>query len=104
MDQHTEGLFEKSAALSDYFLDAVWSLKDLECIYDLRGDGLIAGIEVHHDGVPGRRGLELQKRFFWEGLHVKFTGDTAILAPPLIAERAHVDEMVDIMRRVLTTL
>ncbi len=99
-----EGLFEKAAALSDYFLDAVWSLKDIECIYDLRGDGLIAGIEVHHDGEPGRRGQELQKRFFWEGLHVKFTGDTGILAPPFIAERTHVDEMIDIMRRVLTTL
>jgi beta-alanine--pyruvate transaminase len=99
-----EALFEKSAALSDYFLDAVWSLQDIECVYDLRGDGLMAGVEVQHDGVPGRRGQELQKRLFWDGLHVKFTGDTGILAPPLIAERTHVDEMIDIMRRNLMAL
>ena len=76
----------------------------MDSVYDLRGDGLIAGIEVFDDGVPGRRGQALQKRFFWEGLHVKFTGDSAILAPPFIAERSHIDEMIDIMRDVLTTL
>ncbi len=99
-----DGLFENAASLGDYFLDAIWSLKDLECIYDLRGYGLMAGVEVVHDGVPGRRGAELQKRLFWEGLHLKWTGDTAIVAPALIATRADVDEIVGKMRKVLETL
>ena len=97
-----EDLFARAADLSDYFLDAVWSLKDLACVRDLRGYGLIAGVEVHHDGVPGRRGQELQKKLFHSGLHVKWTGDSGILAPALIAERHHIDEMIDKMRDTLS--
>ena len=96
-----EGLFEKAAALSDYFLDAVWSLKSHELVKDLRGIGLMAAIEVHHDGVPGRRGQELQKKLFWNGCHVKFTGDNAIVAPPFVSERAHIDEMVEKITKTL---
>ena len=50
---------------------------------------------------PALRGTELQKRLFWNGCHVKWTGDTAIVAPSLVAERAHVDEIVDCLRRTL---
>ncbi len=96
-----EGLFERAAAMSDYFLDAVWSLRDHPLVYDLRGYGLMAGVEVHDDGAPGRRGGQLQKDMFWNGLHVKFTGDTAILAPAFIAEKAHIDEMIDVFRKTL---
>jgi beta-alanine--pyruvate transaminase len=99
-----EGLFERAAALSDYFLDAIWSLRDVPSVFDLRGIGLMAGVEVASDGIPGRRGQELQKRLFWEGLHVKFTGDTAIVAPQFIAERTHVDEIVDKLRATLSSL
>ncbi|MBZ0162443.1 MAG: aspartate aminotransferase family protein [Notoacmeibacter sp.] len=97
-----EGLFERAAALSDYFLDAIWSLKDLPIVRDLRGYGLMAGIEVHPEpGKPGIRGNELQKKLFWNGCHVKWTGDTAIVAPSFIAERAHVDEIIDCFRKTL---
>ena len=100
----SEGLFDRANEMSPYFLDAVWSLKDVDSVFDLRGYGLMAGVEVASDGVPGRRGQELQKRLFWEGLHVKFTGDTAILAPQFIAERKHIDEMIDKLRSALTSL
>jgi beta-alanine--pyruvate transaminase len=97
-----EGLFERAAGLSDYFLDAVWSLKDLPVVRDIRGYGLMAGVEVHPEpGKPGARGTELQKRLFWNGCHVKWTGDSAIVAPSFVAERAHVDEIVDALRRTL---
>jgi beta-alanine--pyruvate transaminase len=97
-----EGLFERAAALSDYFLDAVWSLRDLGIVRDIRGYGLLAGVEVHPEpGRPGFRGTELQKRLFWNGCHVKWTGDTAIVAPALVAERGQVDEIVDVWRRTL---
>ncbi len=99
-----EGLFDRAAELSDYFLDAIWSLKDIDCVFDLRGYGLMAGVEVQHDGVPGRRGTALQKQMFWDGVHVKFTGDTAIVAPPLVSERRHVDEIVEKMAKTLKTV
>ncbi|MEW5424965.1 aminotransferase class III-fold pyridoxal phosphate-dependent enzyme [Amorphus sp. 3PC139-8] len=99
-----EQLFKRAAELSDYFLDQVWSLEGLPAVVDLRGYGLMAGVEVASDGVPGRRGGALQKALFWSGLHVKFTGDTAILAPPLVSERAHIDEIIDKLRTAIERL
>ena len=43
----------------------------------------------------------MQKALFWNGCHVKFTGDTGIVAPAFIAEHSHVDEIVDKIRRTL---
>jgi beta-alanine--pyruvate transaminase len=98
-----EGLFKRAAGLADYFLDAVWSLRDLPVVRDIRGMGLFACVEVDPEpGKPGLRGTELQKRLFWNGCHVKWTGDAALLAPSLVAERAHVDEIVDALRRTLS--
>ncbi|WP_034491093.1 aspartate aminotransferase family protein [Afifella pfennigii] len=101
----SEGLFQRAAELSDYFLDAVYTLRDMEVVHDIRGYGLMAGVEVWpQDGAPGARGTELQKKLFWNGCHVKFTGDTGIIAPSLIAERSHVDEIVDIFRKTLAEI
>ncbi|MBL6622940.1 MAG: aspartate aminotransferase family protein [Alphaproteobacteria bacterium] len=97
----TEGLFERAASLSDYFLDAIWSLKDHPLVVDLRGYGMMAGVELVSDGVPGRRGTRFQKDAFWNGLHIKFTGDNGIVAPAFIAERTHIDEIIDKFRKTL---
>jgi beta-alanine--pyruvate transaminase len=99
-----EGLFERGRDLSPYFLDALFSLRDLPVVADIRGYGMLAGIDVHPDGVPGRRGYVLQKRLFDNGLHLKTTGDAAIIAPPLIADRGHVDTIVEILRQTLAAL
>jgi len=99
-----EGLFERGRALSPYFLDAIFTLKDAPHVADLRGYGMLAAIDVEPSGAPGARGYELQKRLFDHGLHLKATGDCVIVAPPLIADRSHVDTIVDIVRRTLQTL
>jgi beta-alanine--pyruvate transaminase len=99
-----EGLFERGRALSPYFLDAMFSLRDLPVVTDIRGYGMMAAVDIAADGVPGRRGHALQKKLFDNGLHLKNTGDTAIIAPPLIAERQHIDLIVDILRRTLAAL
>jgi len=65
---------------------------------------MMGAIDVASDGPPGKRGHAFQKKLFDNGLHLKATGDSAIIAPPLIAERAHVDEIVDILRRTLKQL
>jgi beta-alanine--pyruvate transaminase len=96
-----EGLFERGTALSPYFLDALWSLKDLSVVSDIRGYGLLAAIDIHAAGAPGKRGHALQKQLFDNGLHVKATGDCVIIAPPLIAERQHIDAIVDCLRKTL---
>ncbi len=96
-----EELFERAAGLAGYFEDAVHSLADHGLIADIRVYGLLAGIEVHADTAPGVRGARLQKAMFWNGMHIKFTGDSAIMAPAFVSERAHIDEMIDVFRRTL---
>jgi beta-alanine--pyruvate transaminase len=99
-----EGLFERGAALSPYFLDALWTLKDVPIVADIRGYGMFAAVEVHPAGGPGTRGHLLQKKLFDNGLHLKTTGDSAIIAPPLIAEKQHIDSMVDCLRKTLAAV
>jgi beta-alanine--pyruvate transaminase len=99
-----EGLFERARELSPYFLDAVFSLSDIPVVADIRGYGMLAAIDLRADGAPGRRGQAFQKRLFANGLNLKTTGDAAIIAPPLIAERSHVDFIADVLRKTLVTL
>jgi beta-alanine--pyruvate transaminase len=98
-----ENLFERAAQMSAYFLDALYSLSDLPVITDIRGYGMLAGIDLAPAQTPGARGHEVQKRLFEAGLHVKTTGDAAIIAPAFVAEGGQIDEMVGILRKVLSS-
>ena len=62
---------------------------------------MMAGIEVAAVGGPGARGHELQKKLFDRGLNLKSTGDTLIVAPPLVSEKSHIDEIVGKLREVI---
>jgi beta-alanine--pyruvate transaminase len=44
------------------------------------------------------RGADLQAKLFDRGLHVKFTGDVAIMAPAFIAGKVEIDQMTAILR------
>jgi beta-alanine--pyruvate transaminase len=97
-----EGLFARCAALTPYFHEQIYGLADLPAVTDIRAFGLLAGIELAPQGKPGQRGYRLQKELFDAGLHLKTTGDVAILAPALVAGPAHIDEIVAVLRRVLS--
>lgn len=99
-----EGLFERAREMSPFFLDDILSLRDIATVADLRGYGMLAGIDLHADGAPGARGHRLQKALFEHGLHLKATGDCVLVAPPLVAERAHVERIVEVLRAVLPTI
>ena len=90
--------------MSDYFLDRMFDLKDIKSVTDIRGYGMLGAFDVAVDGTPGKRGHILQKKLFDNGLHLKTTGDAAIVAPPLIAEKSHVDRIVEILRKTLAAL
>jgi beta-alanine--pyruvate transaminase len=100
----TEGLFERGRELSPYFIDAMFSLKDLPAVADIRGYGMLAAVEVKPEGGPGKRGQLFQRKLFDNGLNLKTTGDSALLAPPLIAEKQHIDSIADILRKTLATI
>jgi beta-alanine--pyruvate transaminase len=99
-----EDLFAHAAGLSEYFLESVFGLSDIPAITDIRGYGLFAGFDVAPEGGPGARGLDVQKRLFKAGLHIKMTGDAGLIAPPLISEKGHIDELCGILREVLSAI
>jgi len=99
-----ERLIDRARDMSPYFLDAIFSLKDLPIVTDIRGVGMMAAVDVALDKAPGARGHEVQKRLYDEGLNLKNTGDALIIAPPFVAEKKHIDEIVDKLRRVLASL
>ena len=96
-----EKLIERAAAMSPYFCDAMHSLADAPGVVDIRSVGMMAGIEVASVGTPGARGHVLQKLLFDRGLNLKSTGETLIVAPPFVAEKKHIDEIVGKIREAL---
>jgi beta-alanine--pyruvate transaminase len=96
-----EGLFERAAEMSPYFLEQLFALKDLPAITDIRGYGMLAAFDLAPEGAPGHRGYEVQKRLFEAGLHIKFTADSGVVAPPLIASREHIDVLCGVLRAQL---
>ncbi len=97
-----EGLFARAAQLTDYFLDAIFALSDLPVITDIRGYGLLSGIDLKPESQPGVKGLGAQKALFKSGLNLKATGDSLLIAPPLISEESHIDEMCEKLRGTLS--
>lgn len=101
----SEGLFARAADLSGYWEQAVHSLKGRRHVIDIRNIGIVAGIELEPrpDG-PGKRATELFHKCFDNGLLVRATGDIIALSPPLILEKAHIDEMVGRIADLLDTI
>ena len=99
-----EKLFECGKSLSGYFQDALFALQEFEIVTDVRGYGMIAGIDFAPSGTPGAIGISIQKKLFHSGLHVKATGDAIIVAPPLISNEAHIDEIRSKLSRVFESM
>lgn len=96
-----EGLFDRAKAMSPVFLDGVFSLRNLPQVSDLRGYGMISGIQLTPGKAPGAKGSVVQRELFKAGLHVKATGDAVIFAPALVATEQEIAAMVDVLQRVL---
>lgn len=95
-----ENVFERAGKMAPYFLEKIFSLRDIDAFSDIRGFGMMAGIDLKPQGMPGVAGLEGTKKLFQAGLHVKFTGDCAIVAPPLVCDESHIDQIVDTFRSI----
>ena len=64
--------------------------------------GLVGGVELEaRPGMPGARGFETFLRCFDKGVLVRSTGDILAIAPALIVEDAHIDQIVSTLREVL---
>ncbi|MBS66825.1 MAG: aspartate aminotransferase family protein [Pseudomonas sp.] len=93
-----ENLFQKAIDLEPYWQEALFSLRDLPNVIDIRTVGLVAGIQfaAHADGV-GKRGYEVFRECFEKGLLVRASGDTIALSPALIVEKAEIDQMMELL-------
>ena len=93
-----ENLFQRAHDMSPYFLEGLFSLKDLDIITDIRGYGMMGGIDIKMDERLGKAGYACFKKLFEAGLSLKATGDCLIVAPPFICEKHHIDEIIEKLR------
>jgi len=97
-----EGLFERAKDLSDYWQEAVHSLRDRPHVIDVRNLGLVAGIELESiPGKPTARAFDAFLKAFDKGMMIRTTGDIIALSPPLIIEKSHIDQIVETLSDVL---
>ena len=93
-----ENIFKKVKEMSPYFLDAIFSLKDISGVDNIRGYGMLAGIDMKLKEKPGRAGFECFKACYEAGVNFKATGDCLIIAPQFICEKKHIDEIIEKLR------
>jgi beta-alanine--pyruvate transaminase len=96
-----EAIFERAAKLASYFLERVFDLRTVPIVRDIRGFGLLAGIDLAPVERWGERGFAVLQRLYAAGLVVRMTGDTLILAPALVAEREQIDRICEIVDSTL---
>ena len=100
-----QNVLEHARGLTEYWADAVHSLKGLPHVIDLRSIGLIAGIELATiPGKPGARAFDAFRRAFADGILIRTTGDIIALSPPLVLEKTHIDELFGKLANILKTL
>ena len=99
-----EGLLERVRrdGLDSEWEQALHALRDAPHVRDIRNIGLMGAVELQPraDGA-GLRGQEVFARCFALGALVRYTGDTIALSPPLIIERAQIEQLTETLRRAL---
>ncbi len=96
-----EGLVEAAAEMGDYFMAALVSL-DSPLIKQVRGRGLLIGVEFYPDQVSARAVCE---RLMARGILSKETHETVVrFAPSLIISREQIDVVIKQLAEVLNEL
>ncbi|HNT77927.1 MAG TPA: acetyl ornithine aminotransferase family protein [Anaerolineae bacterium] len=105
-----DGMMDNAAAMGAYLME---KLRDIQtrhpAIGDVRGRGLMVGIEIIKDPSARERAPELRNAIvnhaFEDGLLLLGAGPNSIrFVPPLNVSREHVDEALGIFERVLDEL
>ncbi len=99
-----ENLFERSAELSPYWEQGIHSLKGLPNVLDIRNLGLAGGIDLAPSGPVGTRGFAAFTKAFELGLMVRQSGDAIAMSPPLVIEKAQIDEIIDITAKTIKAI
>lgn len=90
-----DGLFERAADLAPYWQDALHSLKDAPHVIDIRNLGLVGAIELAPlPDMPTKRAFEVYLKCWEAGVLIRTTGDIIALSPPLIIDRAQINQLI----------
>jgi ornithine--oxo-acid transaminase len=93
-----EGMIDNAAELGTYFMDRLSKI-DSPHVKEVRGKGLLIGIELHKSAGGARRFCEALQI---EGLLCKETHETVIrLAPPLVITKKELDWALEKIEKVL---
>ena len=97
-----DDIFNRAKALAPYFQEGLFSLRDIDVVDNIRGYGMMGGIDIKTDGRPGKAGLATFKHCYDAGVNFKATGDCLIIAPMFICEKKHIDEIIEKLRTGIT--
>ena len=95
-------IFNRAKNLAPYFQKGLFSLQDLESVDNIRGYGMMGGIDMKLNTKPGKAGYECFKACYEAGVNFKATGDCLIIAPQFICEKKHIDEIIEKLRTGIT--
>jgi beta-alanine--pyruvate transaminase len=91
-----EGLLTRAGELAGYFAEALHSLAGLPHVTDVRNFGLVGAVELAAiPQAPTRRAFDVFLDCHERGVLLRTTGDVVALSPPLIIERAQIDQLVE---------
>jgi beta-alanine--pyruvate transaminase len=95
-------VLQRARDTARYFNEAIHSLRDVPKVIDIRCLGMVGAIELEpRPGRPGARATEAFRQAFEDGLLLRLYGDSLSMAPPLVMERAHIDELLGKLRVVI---
>ena len=78
------------------------AIKGLPNVIGIRSLGLAVAVELAPiAGLPGKRAYDIFLDCYERGLLVRTTGDIVALSPPLIIERAQIDQIIDTLRTAI---
>jgi putrescine---pyruvate transaminase len=98
-----EGLIERVRNDTGPYLQKRWrELAAHPLVAEVRGVGFIGALEIAADKAArrffanrGAVGLMCRDHCFHNGLVMRAVGDTMVIAPPLVIERAQIDELIE---------
>ena len=99
-----EGLVEAAARKGKKLLEGLKQLSILKCVGEVRGLGLMCGVEIVEDQAtkkpfaPARKmGARVLQECYRRGLTSRIKDDIFMLAPPFVVTDAEIDRMVNIL-------
>ena len=97
-----EGLLTRAQEIGKYWEDALHAMKGLPHVIDIRNSGLLGAVEFAPiAGKPGARAFNIFLKCFERGILVRPTGDSIAMAPPLIIEKQHIDQLIGTLIEVV---